>query len=37
YQQEEHILDTIQQRIETLEPVPNDPNKLRQLGKTVLV
>ncbi|CAF1587078.1 unnamed protein product [Rotaria magnacalcarata] len=36
YQQEEHILDTIQQRIETLEPVPNDPNKLRQLGKTVL-
>ncbi|CAF4473955.1 unnamed protein product [Rotaria socialis] len=36
YQQEEHILDTIQQRIQTLEPVPNDPNKLRQLGKTVL-
>ncbi|CAF0847061.1 unnamed protein product [Rotaria sordida] len=35
HQQEERILDNLQQRIETLEPVSNDPNKLRQSGKTV--
>jgi hypothetical protein len=37
YQQEERVLDNLQRRMETLEPVPNDPNKLQQMGKTVTV
>jgi hypothetical protein len=37
YEQEERILDNLQQRMETLEPVSNDTNKLRQNGKTVTV
>ncbi|CAF2417563.1 unnamed protein product [Rotaria sp. Silwood2] len=37
YQQEGHILDNLQQRIETLEPIPTDPNKLRLMAKTVTV
>ncbi|CAF1012011.1 unnamed protein product [Rotaria sp. Silwood1] len=35
YIQEGQILDNLQQRIETLEPVPNDSNKLRLMAKTV--
>ncbi len=37
HEQEERILDNLQQRTETLEPVSNDTNKLRQTGKTVTV
>ncbi|CAF3599478.1 unnamed protein product [Adineta steineri] len=35
YEQEEHKLDGLQRRVETLEPVSNDTNKLRFMGKTV--
>ena len=37
YEQEEHILDSLQQRIQTLEPVSNDTAKLQRMGKTVTV
>jgi hypothetical protein len=37
YQQEERVLDNLQHRMESLEPVPNDRNKLQQMGKTVTV
>jgi hypothetical protein len=37
YEQEERILDNLQRRMETLEPVSNDSTKLRQQGKIVTV
>ena len=37
YQQEERVLDNLQQRIQILEPVSNDPNQLRQIETTVTV
>lgn len=37
YEQEERIVENCQRRMETLEPVPNDPAKLRSAGKTVAV
>lgn len=37
YEQEELVLDNLQQRMETLEPITTDTNKLRLVGKTVAV
>ncbi len=37
YEQEEHTLENLQRRVDILEPISNDPNKLRQTGKNVTV
>jgi hypothetical protein len=31
------MLENFQRRVDTLEPISNDPNKLRQTGKNVTV
>lgn len=37
YQQEEHVLDNLQRRVEKLEPIPTEPKKLQQMAKNVTV
>jgi hypothetical protein len=37
YEQETRVLDNLQRHVERLEPVSNDTNKLRQMGKNVTV
>ena len=37
YQQEERVLNNLQRRVESLEPVPTEAKKLQQMAKTVTV
>jgi hypothetical protein len=37
FEKEEHILNNIEKRMQILEPISNDPNKLRRMAKTVTV
>jgi hypothetical protein len=37
FEKEEHILNNIEKRMQILEPISNDTNKLRRMAKTVTV
>lgn len=37
YEQEERIINHIEKRMQHLEPVPNDANKVQRTSKTVIV